>query len=91
MFTLFKLFASEDQQASLAEKYRAGGMGYGEAKQALYDQAIEVFGPAFDRRAQLAASPDTVQDVLREGAKKARVKAVEVLARAREACGLGGR
>ena len=91
VFTLFKLFANEEQQTALAAKYRAGGMGYGEAKQALYDQAMTVFGPAFERRAQLAANPDTVRDVLREGAQKARVKAVEVLTRAREACGLGGR
>jgi len=91
VFMLFKLFATEEQQTALAAKYRTGGMGYGEAKQALYDQAMEVFGPAFERRRQLAENPDTVRDVLREGAKKARVKATEVLQRARDACGLGGR
>lgn len=91
VFTLYKLFANEEQQAALAAKYRAGGMGYGEAKQALYDRAMEAFGPAFDRRKQLAADPDTVRDILREGANKAREKAQEVLQRARAACGLGGR
>jgi tryptophanyl-tRNA synthetase len=91
IFTLYKLFANDEQQAALAAKYRAGGMGYGEAKQALYDAALAVFGPAFERRAQLAASPDTVRDVLREGAKKARAKAAVILDKARAACGLGGR
>ena len=91
VFTLYKLFANEEQQAALAEKYRAGGMGYGEAKQALYDRAMEAFGPAFDRRKQLAEDPDTVRDILKEGARKAREKAREVLQRARDACGLGGR
>jgi tryptophanyl-tRNA synthetase len=91
VFTLYKLFASDEQQAALAAKYRAGGMGYGEAKQALYDGAMSVFGPAFERRAQLAANPDTVRDILREGAKKARAKAAQVLDKARAACGLGGR
>lgn len=91
VFTLYKLFANEEQQAALAEKYRAGGMGYGEAKQALYDRAMESFGPAFDRRKQLAADPDTVRDILKEGARKAREKAQEVLQRARAACGLVGR
>lgn len=91
VFTLYKLFANEEQQAALAAKYRAGGMGYGEAKQALYDGAMAVFGPAFERRAQLAANPDTVRDILRDGAKKARAKAAQVLDKARAACGLGGR
>ncbi len=45
VFTLYKLFASDEQQAALAAKYRAGGMGYGEAKQALYDGAMAAFGP----------------------------------------------
>src|SRR5262245_16803826 len=31
LFTLYKLFASPEQQAALAARYRAGGMGYGEA------------------------------------------------------------
>jgi tryptophanyl-tRNA synthetase len=91
VFTLYKLFANDEQQAALAAKYRAGGMGYGEAKQALHDGAMAVFGPAFERRAQLAAHPDTVRDILREGARKARTKAAQVLDKARAACGLGGR
>ena len=34
----YQLFASPEQQAALAERYRAGGMGYGEAKQALFER-----------------------------------------------------
>ena len=88
VFTLFKLFATEAQQASLAERYRAGGMGYGEAKQALFDVADAFFGPARERREKLAADVSYVDDVLRTGATQARVKGQEVLNRAREACGL---
>ncbi|MCA9025177.1 MAG: tryptophan--tRNA ligase [Planctomycetaceae bacterium] len=88
VFTLYKLFANEEQQAALAARYRAGGMGYGEAKQTLYDAAMEHFGAAFERRERLAADPDSVEDVLRAGAANARAKASEVLERARTACGL---
>ncbi len=91
VFTLYKLFASETQQAELAARYRAGGMGYGEAKQALFEAADAFFGPARERRQQLAADPRTVEDMLQAGAKRARVKAQEVLNRAREACGLSVR
>jgi tryptophanyl-tRNA synthetase len=88
VFTLYKLFATDDQQAALAERYRAGGMGYGEAKEALYQAALEYFADARDRREQLEKAPGTVEDVLRAGAKAARVKAQVVLDRARTACGL---
>lgn len=88
VFTLFKLFANEEQQAALAAKYRAGGMGYGEAKQALYDAAMAYFADARARRAELEKSPDTVEDVLREGARKAREVGRQVLDRVRSACGL---
>lgn len=88
VFALYKLFADDDQQAALAERYRAGGMGYGEAKQTLYDAAMEHFGPAFARREELAADPEGVENILRDGAAKARAKAGEVLQRARAACGL---
>ena len=39
VFTFYKLFADEAQQQALAARYRAGGMGYGEAKQLLYEAA----------------------------------------------------
>ncbi len=88
VFTLYKLFADEPQQAALAARYRAGGMGYGEAKQTLYEAAMEHLGDAFERREKLAADLDTVEDILRAGAAKAGEKGREVLERARTACGL---
>lgn len=89
VYTLFKLFATPDQQAALADRYRAGGMGYGEAKQAVYDAAMAYFAPARTRRAELVADPGYVEAVLQAGAKKARAKGQEVLQRVRSACGVG--
>ncbi|AMV16822.1 tryptophan--tRNA ligase [Planctomyces sp. SH-PL14] len=91
IFTLFKLFANAEEQDALAARYRAGGMGYGEAKQALYEKAEAFFGPARERRAALAADLPYVQDVLAAGAKRAREKARVVLDRAKEACGVSTR
>lgn len=88
VFELYKLFASEDEQAALAERYRGGGMGYGEAKETLYKAAMNHFGEAFERRTKLEQSPDDVEDILREGAHRARSKAREVVERVRTACGL---
>jgi tryptophanyl-tRNA synthetase len=89
VFALYKLFATAEQQAALAARYRAGGMGYGEAKQALFEAAEGMFGPARARRAEWEARPDDVQAILDAGAKRAREKGREVLDRVRKACGLG--
>lgn len=91
VFTLYKLFSDEAQQNALAERYRAGGMGYGDAKQALYDAAMTYFGEARERRERLAADPEGLQQILRAGAERARRKGQEVLQRVRDACGLGQR
>lgn len=91
VFTLYKLFTTQDEQDALAARYRAGGMGYGEAKQALYEKAEAFFAPARERRADLASRPDDVRDILNQGAAKARARIQEVLARAQAACGVGPR
>ena len=91
VFTLYQLFASKEDQEALAKKYRDGGMGYGDAKKAVYEAAMSHFEQARTRREQLENDPDTVRDILAEAAKKARKKAKEVLDRARHACGLSRR
>ncbi|QDU10161.1 tryptophan--tRNA ligase [Gimesia aquarii] len=88
VFALYKLFANESQQAELAARYRAGGMGYGDAKQAVHEAALEYFREARERREQLSADTDTVNDILSEGARTAREKGKEVLERVQSACGL---
>ncbi len=88
VFKLYKLFATPGQQADLAARYRAGGMGYGTAKKELADQFEALFAPLRERRAELAAHPDDVEDILRAGAEKARAEAQKTLHAARRAVGL---
>ena len=88
VFDLYKLFASVEQQTELAGRYTAGGMGYGDAKQAVYESAMEYFADARAKRADFESRPDDVEDILRAGAAVARAKGQEVLDRCRSACGL---
>jgi tryptophanyl-tRNA synthetase len=88
VFALYKLFATEAELADLAERYRAGGMGYGTAKKELLGKINSHFGPMREKRAALAADMDYVEDVLRQGAERASVLARETLQKARQAVGL---
>ena len=89
VFTLYQLFASTEQQQELATRYRAGGMGYGDAKKQLISAATDYFAEAVAKRESLEKDADTLEDILQAGAKRAREKAREVLDRARSACGIG--
>ena len=91
VFDLYRLFANETQQQDLSGRYRAGGMGYGEAKAQLHEAAMEYFGQSFERRCELEQRPEDVEDILQAGAAVARAKAQEVVDRAKQACGLSHR
>lgn len=88
LFQLFRLFADEAAVTAMAETYRRGGFGYGEVKKALADAADRFFAGPRERRADLAAHPERVREILGDGAQRARRKAGEVLHRAQAACGL---
>jgi tryptophanyl-tRNA synthetase len=88
LFQLHSLFASDAEREEMASLYRRGGFGYGQIKTALADAADRYFGPARERRAELAAKPECVSEMLHDGAARARRKAKEVLLRAQKACGV---
>jgi tryptophanyl-tRNA synthetase len=88
VFALYKLFATDAEREALADRYRAGGMGYGEAKKALFEIFWTRFEPFRKRRAELAAQPDYVESVLSRGAERARLEARKTLERVRRLMGV---
>jgi tryptophanyl-tRNA synthetase len=85
---LLKLVAPAAVAADFEARLRAGGLGYGDLKKALFEHYWNYFAEARRRRAELAANLDFVHQVLREGAARARAVAGQVLARARRNAGL---
>ncbi len=90
VFSLYKLFSTEAEQEELAEKYRAGGFGYGDAKIMLLEKINETFGPYREERRRLEGDPGYVESVLSEGGARARAEAQTTIKSVREAAGLGG-
>ena len=88
IYQLYKLFASADEAAAMAEKFRAGGTGYGDFKKQLFATVWEYFAPMRAKRAEIAADPAHVDDVLRRGAEHANALANQVMARVEQAVGL---
>ncbi len=88
VFALLKLFASPEEQQEIADKYRAGGYGYGHAKKRLAELVNETFAAARDRYEQLLQDESYVRSVLREGGRKARATAEATMQRVRQAVGI---
>jgi tryptophanyl-tRNA synthetase len=85
---LLKLVAPAEVAKDFENRLRAGGLGYGDLKKALFEHYWNYFASARARRAELAANLDQVHQVLKDGAAKAQALARTVLNRAKKASGL---
>jgi tryptophanyl-tRNA synthetase len=88
VFALYSLFAGDEEKTALAARYRAGGLGYGEAKKMLLEKINGYFAPAREKRKELAARPEQVEAALKHGAERARAEARKTMALVREAVGM---
>jgi tryptophanyl-tRNA synthetase len=88
VFALLRLVASAQELREWEQRYRSGGMGYGQAKKRLAELVIEYFKPFRLKRAELEDNIGYVKGVLADGAERARAVAGKTLEKARQAVGL---
>lgn len=87
VFKIYQLFATPEEKKDLSEKYRAGGMGYGEAKKLLLAKILEHFAEARTKYQDLIKKTDYVHSILLEGSKKAKIKASATLDKVKQQIG----
>ncbi|MDA8698661.1 tryptophan--tRNA ligase [Flavobacteriaceae bacterium] len=87
VFALYSLLANETQITDLREQYLAGGMGYGHAKQALFELVLDTFDEARTKFDYYQNNPAEVAIALAKGAQKAQAIATDVLMRVRSKIG----
>jgi tryptophanyl-tRNA synthetase len=87
LFTIFQAFASVGETAAFG-KALADGMGWGEAKQVLFERVEADIAPMRERYDKLIAKPDAIEEILQVGAGKARAIAAPMIAELRDAVGL---
>ena len=88
ILSLYKLFASPADYATMVADHERGGVGYGDFKKRLADAYWDYFAPMRARRTEILADPGWVDEVLAAGALRAREEAAKVLERVRRAVGL---
>ncbi len=88
VFALLKLVASPEELVEWENKYRNGGMGYGQAKKRLAELMLDYFKPFRQKRTELENNISYVKEILASGAERAKAVAGETLEKARQAVGL---
>lgn len=87
IFEIYKAFASPEEVANLRSKYEAG-IGWGEAKEILFNQIDGEISPFRDRYNELMANPKELEEILQMGANKARRHSQKLIDKARRAIGI---
>lgn len=87
VFKLYALLAPTSSVNELRARYLAGGMGYGYAKQKLFEYLLDHFSKERERYDYFHQHPEEVYIALAKGAEKARIVANEVLLRVRDKVG----
>jgi tryptophanyl-tRNA synthetase len=88
VFSMHKFFSSAEEVAMVNTECRRAGIGCVDCKTLLARNLNAHLAPFRERRAELSRDPNYAMDVLREGAKRARVIAERTMAEVREAVGL---
>jgi len=87
VFKLFEVVAPENDVQLLKSKYLKGGVGYGEAKELLFNTILQRFSENREKYFELLENKDQVEALLLTGAQKARKQAQKVLKRVRARVG----
>ena len=87
LFSIYKSFASREKTQILKEKYQKG-IGWGEVKEMLYVLLEEELSEKRKVYESLIKNPETINTILKEGAKKAREKAQPFMIKIKKAIGI---
>lgn len=88
LFQLYQAFATADETAGFAQAF-ADGIGWGDAKQQLFDVVEREIAPMRERYEALIARPGDIEDILRDGGRRLRERyATPLLQQLRDAVGL---
>jgi tryptophanyl-tRNA synthetase len=87
LFQLYQAFASAEETEAMREAF-AQGIGWGDAKQTLFERIEAEIAPMRERYLALMAQPQRIEEMLREGARVARERhGIPLMRRLREAVG----
>ena len=88
MFKLYSLIGKEKDVIQMKEKYKNGGYGYGEAKNELFELIIQTYSKQREKYNYLMDNKNEMDQILKEGSKKAKKVADQVIKRVKSKLGI---
>jgi tryptophanyl-tRNA synthetase len=88
IFSLYKNFATPEQITALRKRYQDGGMGWGHAKQELFEVMNAHLSPIRERYNTLMLDPSAIHKTLNEGGQQARELAAQKITNLRHIIGI---
>ena len=88
VFKLYSLIGKEEDVKQMKEKYKNGGYGYGEAKKELFELIIQTYSAQRKKYNYLMDNKNEMDQILREGSKKAKKVADQVIKRVKSKLGI---
>lgn len=88
VFSLHKIFSSQEEVTMIDRECRIAGIGCVECKQILARNMNKYFEPFREKRAEFEKHLDDVEDILRDGAKRASAIADQTMEEVRAAIGI---
>ena len=87
VFKIIKLIAENNHVDEIKNKYKSGGYGYGHAKTELFEIILSKYKNQRDKYNHLMSNKKEIDDVLLDGASRAKATANEVLSRVKTKLG----
>ena len=87
LYLIYKAFAQQAETSAFRQELEAG-LGWGDAKQRLCERVEQELGPMRASYQDLMSNPARIEDILQEGARKARAIATPFIYELRQAVGL---
>jgi tryptophanyl-tRNA synthetase len=89
LYQIYQAFASEEEALAMQAAYK-NGIGWGDAKQMLFERIDSEMAPMREKYESLMSNPSQIEAILLKGADKARQIATPFMQSLRQAVGLRG-
>jgi len=87
VYKLLKHFASDEILKEVSDKYKSGGIGYGDAKKILLEAILNELKEIRERYIKIKDDQEYLESILKKGAEKANAIALETMKEVREKVG----
>lgn len=90
VFEIYRAFCNDEEAAAMRDDF-AGGISWGDSKQRLFEKINETLAEPRDKYLELMQNTSSIDDILEEGARKARIESRALMDQLRAATGISAK